>query len=125
MRALYLLSNHRWLKAIRTGFVLLMPVVFIGAIALFLGSFPFSVLMPQMAQAFGHDWSPFAMRVLNASTGILALCIVLLVSDYLAVDIRERQIVELSPSMVVSVALVNFFLVLLFSGERFEFAVLG
>jgi len=125
LHALQFLSDHRWLKAIRTSFVLLMPVIFIGAIALFLGSFPFSVLMPQVAQAFGHDWSPFAMRVWDASTGILALCMVLLVSDYLAADVRERQIVELSPPMVVSVALVNFFVVLLYSGDRFELAMLG
>jgi len=125
MPALELLSNHRWLTAIRTSFVLLMPVIFIGAIALFLGSFPFSALMPQLAHVIGHDWSPLAMRVWEASTGILSLCIVLLVSDYLAVDIRERQIVELSPPMVVSVALVNFFIVLLFSGDSFELAMLG
>ena len=125
MRALQLLSNHRWLKAIRTSFVLLMPVIFIGAIALFLGSFPFSTVMPRIAQAFGRDWSPLAMRVWDASTGILALCIVLLVSVYLAVDVRERRIVEISPPMVASVALVNFFIDLLVSGRSFEFAMLG
>ena len=125
MHALQLLSNHRWLKAIRTSFVLLMPVIFIGAIALFLGSFPFSVLLPEIAQAFGHNWSPLAMRVWDASTGILALCIVLLVSVYLAFDVRERRIVEISPPMVASVALVNFFIVLLVSGKSFEFAMLG
>ena len=125
MPALELLSNHRWLTAIRTSFVLLMPVIFIGAIALFLGSFPFSVLVPQLAQALGHDWSPLAMQVWEASTGILALCIVLLVSDHLAVDIRERQIVELSPPMVVCVAQVNFFVVLLFSGDTFALSMLG
>jgi len=105
--------------------VLLMPVIFIGALALFLGSFPFSVVMPQLAQALGHNWSPIAMRVWDASTGILALCIVLLISVYLAVDIRERLIVEISPPMVASVALVNFFIVLLVSGNSFEFAMLG
>ena len=125
MRSLYLLSQHRWLKAIRTSFVLLMPVIFIGALALFLGSFPFSVVMPQLAQALGHNWSPIAMQVWDASTGILALCIVLLISVYLAVDIRERLIVELSPPMVASVALVNFFVALLLSGNSFEFAMLG
>ena len=104
------LSDQRWLRAIRNSLVLLLPVIFVGAVALLLGSFPFAVVLPPLLAAAGQTLHQPAMLVWQASGGILALCLVVLISHYLAVDAREKQSAEVSPPVVATVALVNFFI---------------
>ena len=65
------------------------------------------------------------MLVWNASTGILALCVALLISHYLAVEIRERELVEISPPVVATVALVDFFIFVRFSESAVDLSTLG
>jgi lactose/cellobiose-specific phosphotransferase system IIC component len=103
------LSGNRWLKAIRNSLVLLLPVVLVGAVALLLGSFPFAVLLPQVDPAPVQQFRELAILVSNASNGILSLCLVVLISHHLAVEVRERRRTEISPPVVATVALVNFF----------------
>ncbi len=109
------LSEHRWLRAIRNSLVLLLPVVFVGAIALLLGSFPYSAVLPKTALTLGNEWREMAILAWNASSGIMALCLVVLISHFLAVETRDRQIVEISPPLVAIVSLVNFFILARFS----------
>ena len=104
------LSDQRWLRAIRNSLVLLLPVIFVGALALLLGSFPFALLLPPLLAAAAQPLQAPAMLVWQASGGILALCLVVLISHYLAVDAREKNNVELSPPVAVTVALVDFFI---------------
>ena len=104
------LSDQRWLRAIRNSLVLLLPVIFVGALALLFGSFPFALLLPPLFAAAAQPLQAPALLVWQASGGILALCLVVLVSHYLAVDAREKNNVELSPPVAVTVALVNFFI---------------
>jgi lactose/cellobiose-specific phosphotransferase system IIC component len=106
---LHSLSNHRWFKAIRHSLVLLLPVVFVGAVALLLGSFPFAILLPQMDSALVQRSGELAVLVSNASNGILSLCLVVLISHRLAVEFRANRDAEISPPLVAIVALVNFF----------------
>lgn len=80
--------------------------------AVLLGSFPFAVVFPQLAASFGDDGARLASLVSNASYGILAVFLVVLVSYSLALDARQRINVELSPLLVASVALINFFIYL-------------
>lgn len=103
------LSSHRWFKAIRHSLVLLLPVVFVGAVALLFGSFPFAVLLPWMSPALGQRLGEVAVLVSNASSGMLSLCLVVLISHQLAVEVRARRGTEISPPLVATVALVNFF----------------
>ncbi len=103
------LSGHRWLRAIRNSLVLLLPVIFVGALALLVASFPFALLLPPRLAAAAQSLQAPAQLVWQASGGILALCLVVLISHYLAVDARERQSAEVSPPVAVTVALVNFF----------------
>lgn len=108
--ALQLLSSHRWLRAIRNSLVLSLPVIFVGAVALLLGSFPFAVFLPPTSAASWQEPSRLALLVWQASGGILALCLVVLISHYLAADARERRVAEVSPPLAATVALVNFFI---------------
>jgi lactose/cellobiose-specific phosphotransferase system IIC component len=106
------LSGHRWLRAIRSSLLLLLPVIFVGAVALLFGSFPFAAVLPPGAAAIAQRWSELALLVSNASNGILSLCLLVLISHYLAVDARGRSRAEISPPLVATVALVNFFIVI-------------
>ena len=110
--ALRHLSGHRWLRAIRNSLVLLLPVTFVGAMAVLLGSLPLAALSPQLHAAFGNSGSSLATLVGNASNGILAVFLVVLVSHSLALESWQRDHIELSPPVVATVALVNFFIFL-------------
>ena len=110
--ALRQLSGHRWLRAIRNSLVLLLPVTFVGAMAVLLGSLPLAALSPQLHAAFGDSGSSLATLVGNASNGILAVFLVVLVSHSLALESWQRDHIDLSPPVVATVALVNFFIFL-------------
>jgi lactose/cellobiose-specific phosphotransferase system IIC component len=104
------LSGHRWFKAIRNSLVLLLPVVFVGAVALLAGSFPFAVLLPQLDTVLVEESRELGILVWNASNGILALCLVVLISHHLAIEVRTTSGAEISPPVVATVALVDFFI---------------
>ncbi len=96
--------------------MLLLPVTFVGAMALLLGSFPFAVIFPQAAAVLGDGGARFALLVWNASSGILSLCLVVLIANCLAVEARGEHLVDISPPLVATVALVNFFIYAMLSG---------
>lgn len=114
------LSDHRWFKAIRHSLVLLLPVIFVGAVALLVGSFPFTVLLPHVDPALVQWLRGLAAVVSNASHGILSLCLVVLISHRLAVEVRVRRGAEISPPLVASVALVNFFVFVQLSSPQIK-----
>lgn len=93
--------------------------------ALLLGSFPFAILLPDLAGPLGNGGFPLAMRVSEASHGILAVCLVVLVSHSLAFDYREDSQTELSPPLVATLALVNFFIYVRFSDAVAGQSILG
>lgn len=125
LESLLRLSAHRWFRAIRHSLILLLPLTFVGAMALLLGSFPFALVFPQLATVLGEGGAAFALLVWNASSGILSLCLVVLISSFLAAEARERRLVDISPPMVATVALVNFFIYAMLSGAVTSLASLG
>lgn len=104
------LFGNRWFKAIRYSLVLLLPVILVGAVALLLGSFPFAVLLPQMDPALVQRLGELGVLVSNASNGILSLCLVVLIGYRLAIEVRANGSADISPPLVATVALVNFFI---------------
>ena len=105
--------------------MLLLPVTFVGAIALLLGTFPFAVISRPVAAAMGNGGTQFAVLVWNASSGILSLCLVVLIANYLAVEARNERLVDLSPPLVATVALVDFFIYAMLSGSLDSLASMG
>ena len=106
------LSGRCCLRAIRESLVLLMPVVMAGALATLLGSFPFASVLPPAWAASVEPWSALAMHVAQASSGIVSLCLLVLVSHFLAVDARQGMALEVSPQITAVLALVNFFVIM-------------
>jgi len=110
--ALRILSDLRWLRAIRNSLVLLLPVTFVGAMAMLVGSFPLAALFP-LSPAATEAWQAvrdMALLAADASGGIVAVCLTVLISHYLAVEARVRNLADVSPILVATIALVNFFL---------------
>ena len=105
------LPGNHYLRAIRNSLVLMLPVVFVGAVALLLGSFPYSAVLSPNSLLVSDEWCAIAMLVSNASTGILALCLLVLISHFLATETRDRQLTDISPPLMAVLALVNFFII--------------
>ena len=93
--------------------------------ALLLGSFPFSAISPQLAAVFGNGGSSLALLVWGASSGILSLCLVVVISHFLAVEVRNQRREDISPLLVATVALVNFFIYAMLGGPADTFSLLG
>jgi lactose/cellobiose-specific phosphotransferase system IIC component len=104
------LSGYRWLRAIRSSLQLALPVTFVGAMALMVSAFPFEVFRDPATTAFGNVLRDMVSPIIGASYGIMALCLVVLVTHFLVVEARERRVLEISPPLAVTVALVDFFL---------------
>lgn len=93
--------------------------------ALLLGSFPFSAVYPPLAAVFGSGGATFALLVSGASSGIISLCLVVVVSHFLAVDARSQRRDDISPLVVATVSLVNFFIYAMLAGPANSFSLLG
>ena len=102
-----------------------MPVVFVGACATLIGNFPYNALHPSAASIIGEDLPALARLVATASNGIVALCLVVLISHYIAVETQERRKIEISPPLAATVALVNFFIFVHLSGDPTDAWALG
>lgn len=105
--------------------MLLLPVTFVGAIALLLGTFPFAVVFPQTAAALCDGGAQFAVLVWNASSGIVSLYLVVLTANYLAVEARGKRLADISPPLVATVALVDFFIYAMLSGSLKSLDAMG
>ncbi|MFT3849988.1 MAG: EAL domain-containing protein [Propionivibrio sp.] len=125
LESLQRLSAHRWLRAIRHSLVLLLPVTFVGAMALLFGSFPFAAISPKIAAFAGDGGSSFAMLIWSGSSGILSLCLVVLISHFLAAEARSEKLIDVSAPLVATVALVNFFIYAMLSGTAASLSTLG
>ena len=119
------LPGNRYLRAIRNSLVLMFPVVFVGAIALLLGSFPYSAVLSQNSLLVSEEWRAIAMLVSNASSGILALCLLVLISCFLAAETRDRQFTDISPPLMAVLALVNFFIITRFADSSSTSLIFG
>ena len=118
------LSAHRWLVAVRHSLVLLLPVTFVGAMALLLGSAPVEAALSQV-WGKGTEIVELAKRVGEASNGVLALFLAVLVSYSLATELRGRLVFDLSPSVACTVALINFLIYTTFSAPVVNQSVFG
>ena len=118
------LPDCRCLRAIRDSLILLLPVVFVGAIALLLGSFPYDAVLPD-SFAVGEQWRALSILVSQASSGILALCLLVLIAHFLAVETRAQRQAEVSPPLMAVLALVNFFILMRFPESPSAAWVLG
>lgn len=107
-----------WLGAVRDGFVLLLPLTFLGVAAVLVQHLPWPAYQAWMAGRFGTLWTREVGLVVQASHGVFALALAVAVATQLqrrlpgAPDSRE----PLSPFVVALSAMMNFMLCVLLQG---------
>ncbi|EGO62647.1 PTS cellobiose transporter subunit IIC [Acetonema longum] len=75
---------QRHLVAIRDGFVAIMPLLTVGALAILINSFPVTAYQEFMTKIFGESWKSFGGNVWTGSYAIMSLVVVFSVSYSLA-----------------------------------------
>lgn len=86
---LYLRANM-WTVAIREGFVMLLPLTLIGAMANVLIYFPLPGYVQLMHETFGDQWSKVMNLALSATMGIMGIASAIVISMRLTNLLHER-----------------------------------
>ncbi len=102
------LAWNPYLKAIRNGLTLTLPLVMAGSVALLIANFPVDSYAEFMDSVFGNDWRLFAVRVSDATFNLLSIIMLLTISFSLAehhnTTHRNR---EMHPAVVALVSLAS------------------
>lgn len=101
-----------WLTAVRDAFIVLMPLTFLGLVALLLQFFPWSAYRDAMTFLWGDGWPQQLDRLIKASHGIFGMVLAAVVATVLARRlIRPYFEAHEVPSLIVAIsALINFML---------------
>ncbi|MBQ0936479.1 EAL domain-containing protein [Ideonella paludis] len=120
------LSRRRlWAYAIREGFVALLPLTLLGAMANVLAYLPIQGYNAWMSQSFGPQWADTAALSLNATMGIMGLASAMVIAMRLSALLAEHGSRSEAPqASVAAVAAAGFMLVVL-PGQPKDLSVLG
>lgn len=106
---------QRHLVAVRDGFVAIMPLILVGALAVLLNSFPIPAYQDAMNAAFGKSWKLFGANLWTGTFAIMSLVSVFSVSFSLAKSYEKDGL---------AAALVAFgSLLMLYSGSEKDWAI--
>ncbi|WP_223191839.1 PTS sugar transporter subunit IIC [Propionispora hippei] len=78
------IGSQRHLVAIRDGFVAIMPLIMVGAMAVLLNSFPIEFYQKAMVSIFGEGWKSFGVNLWNGTFAIMSLLVTFSTSYNLA-----------------------------------------
>lgn len=105
-------AEHRWSRAVRRGLLTCLPLVLLGAAAVFIHHLPIAAYQASMKALFGPNWTYFPDILWQASAGIIALAMVFAISHALAVEHPRSRACNLSPAVVPLIALASFLAVM-------------
>ncbi|MDR2364256.1 MAG: EAL domain-containing protein [Zoogloeaceae bacterium] len=109
----YTLAAPNWafsptMLAIRNGFLLCLPLVVAGALAILINNLPIPGYQSDMARIFGPNWSKIGALVWQGSFGVLSLPMLIGISYHLAVLHNQRHLANpISPVIAALVALAS------------------
>ncbi|OBR66141.1 hypothetical protein A7K91_20565 [Paenibacillus oryzae] len=101
------LQNNLALTAIRHGLLYLIPILFIGSIALVLAGLPIPIYQHLIGRGLGEDWQNALLAISNGTFGILAILMLLGISYAFTVEFNARNNKTVSPIIVCVVALAS------------------
>jgi PTS system cellobiose-specific IIC component len=78
------LGAQRHLVAIRDGFVAIMPLIMVGAMAVLINSLPLPAYQDLMKNVFGEFWKTFGVNLWNGTFAVMSLLVVFTISSNLA-----------------------------------------
>ena len=108
-------GSQRHLVAVRDGFVAIMPLVLVGALAVLINSFPIPAYQDVMTSIFGKSWKSFGANLWTGTFAIMALITVFSTSFSLARSYNSDGL---------AAALVSFgSLIMLYSGSEKDWAI--
>jgi cellobiose-specific phosphotransferase system IIC component len=115
---IYMLAAPNWafspvMLAIRNGFLLCLPLVVAGALAILINNLPFPDYQDNMAQVFGQDWSKIGALVWQGTFGILSLPMLVGISYHLTTLYNQRYLANpVSPVIAALVALASLMIII-------------
>lgn len=116
------LNSKTLSTAIRRGFTLMIPFVFIGSFALFLISLPIPAYQDFMTHTFGNDWKDYFLSLRDATYNVLSLIMIVCVSYSYA---AEKDDSHISPILAAMVSLSSFMAVSCISKVSFSLSSFG
>jgi lactose/cellobiose-specific phosphotransferase system IIC component len=114
-----------WIRAIREGFVALLPLTLLGAMANVVAYLPIRGYNEWMSQWFGPHWGATATLTLTATMGIMGLASAMVIAMRLSAMLVEQSARPEAPqASVATVAAAGFMLVVL-PGQSASLSALG
>lgn len=111
------IKNISFFLSIQRGMALVLPLVMIGAFAITLRNFPFSIVQQSLDAFFGPSWTSTCDAIIASSFGILSLAVVCAISGAMTAIHNQRHPNHIvTPTMSVVVVL-SCFIVLVNPGE--------
>ncbi len=106
------ISNTLIVNSIRHGLTLTIPVMVIGAFAIFINHLPVESYQKLMISIFGNDWSSFGVHIHRGTFSIMALGMLLTISYSIAKNSATAREHSINPMIVSIVSLASFFTII-------------
>ncbi len=119
----YELEGNVVLESIKRGFLMLVPVLFLGALALVLKSFPIPGFQVWLQQAWNGGFLKFLDSIYEATYGFISIYIVIGIAYNLGKKLFPKSVYEQSLIVILSVICLTESLGL--SGENFSYQAFG
>jgi lactose/cellobiose-specific phosphotransferase system IIC component len=102
---------HLWLIAIKDSFITLLPVTFLGVVAILLKDFPLPVYQSMMTGYWGPTWQEHLQLIVDATHGLFGMTLCVLVSIQIANRLK-RPGGEKLPHLLVGISGLTNFMIL-------------
>lgn len=113
------------MSSIRQGLTLMIPVMMIGAFALFLNNVPVAAYQGFMKKLFGISWEYFGLYIHRGTFSIMSAGMLLTISYSMSRNSPRGLANKVNPMIAVIVALGSFFTVMRVENDLFRFSWLG
>jgi lactose/cellobiose-specific phosphotransferase system IIC component len=125
IRVMYEISSNRTMTAIRQGLINMMPLMIIGSFAVLISNLPIGPFRGFMSWALGGRWEDIALYVMNGTSRVMSLGVLLSVSYSMARSRISARTGEVSPFVVSLVSLGCLLAVTDARNDSFSFSQLG
>jgi lactose/cellobiose-specific phosphotransferase system IIC component len=102
---------HLWMIAIRDSFITLLPVTFLGVVAILVKDFPLPVYQSAMTGYWGPVWQGQLQLIIDATHGLFGVTLCVLLSIHLA-NLLKRPGSEELPHLLMGISGLTNFMIL-------------
>jgi lactose/cellobiose-specific phosphotransferase system IIC component len=103
--------------SIRDSFITLLPVTFLGVVALLFKDFPLPIYQSMMTGYWGPDWQKHLQLIVDATHGLFGMSLCVLLSIHLANRLKRPDSEELPHLMAGIFGLTNFMILAVIRGS--------